>query len=294
MATDEVLPGSPESEPHTPQPPQRMSSNKKALVIVAVVFAVVVGLYCANRYWIAPVTASAGVPAGKYPAAPDFSVTDLSGQNVKLSDYRGNVLLLDFWATWCGPCRMEIPGFVQLQDRYRDQGFRVLGISMDDDVQPVHEFYQQFHLNYTVAMGNDRLGELYGGIIGLPTTFLIGRDGRIYDKVAGAVDAARFEEEIKVLLAAKPGQEVASFQADGRSDSIDVETPAEVNSQVPGIDLSKLTPEQIAQYKQTLTKQNCTCGCNYNLLDCRTKDRSCGVSKQIARDLLAKLDKNKI
>ncbi|MGH7867405.1 MAG: TlpA family protein disulfide reductase, partial [Candidatus Dormibacteraceae bacterium] len=163
-----------------------MSSKNKALMTIAVIVVAGVGLYCANRYWIAPVTASTGIPAGKYPAAPDFSVTDLSGQNVKLSGYRGDVLLLDFWATWCGPCRMEIPGFVQLQDRYRGQGFRVLGISMDDDVQPVHEFYQQFHLNYTVAMGNDRLGELYGGIIGLPTTFLIGRDGRIYDKVAGA------------------------------------------------------------------------------------------------------------
>ncbi len=294
MATHEVLPGLPENEPKTPQPPYRMSSNKKAVVIIAVIFAVVVGLYYANRYWIAPVTANTRPAAGNYPAAPGFTVTDLSGQTVKLSDYRGEVLLLDFWATWCGPCRMEIPGFVKLQDRYRDQGFRILGISMDDDVQPVHEFYEQFHLNYTVAMGNDRLGELYGGIIGLPTTFLIGRDGRIYDKVSGAVDASRFEQEIRVLLAAKPGQEVQDFQTEGRSDSIDVETPAEVNSPVPGVDLSKLTPEQIAEYKQMLTKQNCTCGCNYNLLDCRTKDRSCGVSKQIARDMLAKMQKNKI
>ncbi|HUY12148.1 MAG TPA: TlpA disulfide reductase family protein [Terriglobia bacterium] len=294
MATNEVLPGQPESDSHPPQAPRRMSGNRKAIVVIALIFVVVVGLYFANRYWIAPVTANTRAASGNYPAAPDFTVADLSGQTVKLSDYRGDVLLLDFWATWCGPCRMEIPGFVKLQDRYRDQGFRVLGISMDDSVQPVHEFYQQFHLNYTVAMGNDRLGELYGGIIGLPTTFLIGRDGRIYDKVAGAVDASRFEQEIKMLLAAKPGGAVQDFQTEGRSDSIDVETPAEVNSQVPGVDLSKLTPQQIAEYKQMLTKQNCTCGCNYNLLDCRTKDRSCGVSKQIARNMLTKMEKSKI
>ncbi|MGH9431524.1 MAG: TlpA family protein disulfide reductase [Terriglobia bacterium] len=294
METHEALPGLPEGEPRTPQPPQRMSSKNKALAIIAVIIVVAAGLLYAKRHWNFQVAANTGFGAGKYPAAPDFSVTDLSGQNVKLSDYRGDVLLLDFWATWCGPCRMEIPGLMQLQDRYRDQGFRVLGISMDDSIQPVHEFYQQFHMNYTVAMGSDRLGELYGGIIGLPTTFVIGRDGRIYDKVAGAVDASRFEEEIKILLAAKPGQEVSTFRPEGRSDAIDVETQAEVSSQVPGIDLSKLTPAQITEYKQLLTQQHCTCGCNRTLLNCRTGDSSCGVSKQLARDVLAKLEKGKI
>jgi cytochrome c biogenesis protein CcmG/thiol:disulfide interchange protein DsbE len=271
-----------------------MQSKNKVLVAIVAVLVAAAGLYYANRYWIAPVTANTRGASGKYPVAPDFTITDLSGQTVKLSDYRGDVLLLDFWATWCGPCRMEIPGFVQLQDRYRDQGLRILGISMDDDAQPVHQFYQQFHMNYPVAMGNDRLGELYGGIIGLPTTFLIGRDGRIYDKVAGAVDASRFEEEIKMLLAAKPGQQVSNFESGGQSDSIDVETPAEVNSEVPGIDLTTLTPAQVAAYKQILAKQNCSCGCNYNLLDCRTKDRSCGVSKKLARDILAKMEKSKV
>lgn len=265
-----------------------MSNGKKIGVTLFLAIAVLGGLYLAQRYWIAPATARASVARGKFPEAPAFSVTDLNGSRLALSDYKGKVVLLDFWATWCPPCRMEIPGFVALQDKYRDQGFAVVGISMDDDPSPVRDFYKQFRMNYEVAMGNDKLGELYGGILGLPTTFLIGRDGRIYDKVSGAVNAARFEEEIKTLLAADPSSSVDGFKAAGISDAIEVETPAEANSPIPGIDISKLTPEQVAQFKAVLSKQQCTCGCNYSLLDCRIKDRTCGVSRKLAKEALAK------
>ena len=266
-----------------------MPNKNKVLLAIAVILGAAAGLYFANRYWIAPATAKSAAASGEHPMAPDFTVTDFSGQKITLSDYRGKVVLLDFWATWCGPCQMEIPGFVRLQDRYRDQGFRVLGIVWQDAPQHVPGFYKQFKMNYPVAMGSDQLGELYGGIIGLPTTFLMGRDGRIYDKVTGAVDTARFEDEIKELLTAKPSQEASGFRAGGHSDAVEIETQAQVNSPVPGIDLTKLSPEQIAAYKQLLIKQNCTCGCKYNLLDCRTKDRSCGMSKELARQVLAKM-----
>ena len=133
-------------------------------------------------------------------AAPDFSLPQPDGPDLRLSSYRGKVVLLDFWATWCDPCREEIPHLVELQQRYGDRGLQIIGISMDDSIEPVRPFYQQFHMNYPVVMGTAKTGELYGGVLGLPITFLIDRDGRIYAKHIGATDAAVFEKEIKNLL----------------------------------------------------------------------------------------------
>jgi peroxiredoxin len=147
------------------------------------------------------------VGPAQHPLAPDFSLPELSGQELSLSDYRGRVVLLDFWATWCDPCREETPSFVELQNKYRDRGFQIIGVSMDDTPEPVHEFYRQFKMNYPVVMGNARTGELYGGVLGLPIAFLVGRDGRIYTKHIGAVDIALLQKEILSLLqsGARPG-----------------------------------------------------------------------------------------
>ena len=120
-----------------------------------------------------------------------------------LATYRGKVVLLDFWATWCTPCRGEIPHFVELQDKYRDQGLQVIGISMDDGVKPVREFYQQFKMNYPVALGNEKVAEAYGGVLGLPVTFLIGRDGRVAAKYVGEVQMSTLKQRIESLLQAK-------------------------------------------------------------------------------------------
>ena len=133
-------------------------------------------------------------------AAPDFSLPDLAGQKVTLSSYRGKVVLLDFWATWCVPCRDEIPHFIELQNRYGDQGLQIIGVSMDDGPEPVRDFQKSFKMNYPVLMGNAKTGELYGGILGLPVSFLIGRDGRIVARHIGATSPAVFEKEIMGLL----------------------------------------------------------------------------------------------
>jgi len=143
------------------------------------------------------------VPAADLGLAPDFTVTDLSGQTLTLSSYRGKVVLLDFWATWCVPCREETPHLVALQNKYRDAGLAVIGISVDDDVAPVREFYAKFKMNYPVAVGDVALAERYGGVLGVPIAFMIDRQGRMQWKHTGQTDAAVFERDIVDLLQRK-------------------------------------------------------------------------------------------
>jgi len=146
---------------------------------------------------------SGGRPGAVHSAAPAFSLQDINGHPLDLASYRGKVVLLNFWATWCTPCRGEIPSFVQWQDSYGPQGLQILGISMDDGPQPVREFYDKFKMNYPVAVGTDKLAQSYGGVLGLPVSFLIGRDGKIAAKYIGAVDIPAVEQAIKSQLQAK-------------------------------------------------------------------------------------------
>ena len=164
----------------------------KSIIILAAGF-LVLGLLFLRR--------PSGQPPGTPRLAPDFSLTDLSGRNFRLSDYRGKVIVLDFWATWCDPCKQEIPHFIELQARYAAQGLQVLGVSMDDDEPPVRQFQQQYKMNYPVAMGSPKLADQYGGILGLPITFVIDRKGRITARHVGATDASVIEAEIQKLLA---------------------------------------------------------------------------------------------
>ena len=171
----------------------------KKWILLGLALIAIAGLYSTSRQHGVP-NGTRGKDIAEQSQAPDFSLPDLTGQKLDLSSYRGKVVLLDFWATWCDSCREEIPHFVELQKKYGDQGLQIIGISMDDGPEPVLDFYQRFKMNYPVVMGNAKTGELYGGVLGLPIAFLIGRDGRITAKHIGATDISSLDREINAQL----------------------------------------------------------------------------------------------
>ncbi len=143
--------------------------------------------------------------AAKGHDAPDFALTDLQGKTVKLSDLRGKAVVLNFWATWCPPCKAEIPWFVELQKRYGAQGLQVVGVNMDDgDRKDVEKFVAENSINYPVLLGKEKVAEQYGGIDYLPTTFYIDRSGVVIDRVFGQPERAEIEQNIKRAIASKP------------------------------------------------------------------------------------------
>lgn len=142
--------------------------------------------------------------SGRKPA-PDFALSDANGQKVKLSDYRGKVVLLDFWATWCGPCQIEIPWFIEFQQQFKSKGLEVVGVSMDQDGwQAVKPYIAEKKINYRILLGDDTVSQLYGGLDALPTTFLIDRDGKFaFNAHIGLTSKNEFLSEIQSLLATK-------------------------------------------------------------------------------------------
>jgi len=168
--------------------------------VFAVVVILAIGAYLVTRHSSRTAELTRSNIGATHSFAPELLLTDLGGQKLELSSYRGKVVILDFWATWCEPCRTEIPRFVELQNEYRDQGLQIIGISLDDDPKPVRGFYQQFKMNYPVAIGDANLAERYGGILGLPVNFVIDREGRIHAKHVGEVDISLIEQEINSLF----------------------------------------------------------------------------------------------
>jgi peroxiredoxin len=134
-------------------------------------------------------------------AAPDFALKDINGRTVRLSDYRGKVVLLNFWATWCAPCAIEIPWFMEFEQKNKDRGFAVLGIAMDDEGWDVIKpFLADLKVNYRTLKGDGMIAELYGGVDALPTTFLIDREGRIASAHVGLLSKRIYQNEIQELL----------------------------------------------------------------------------------------------
>lgn len=146
-----------------------------------------------------------GCARNSLPAAPDFSRHDLAGRPVRLSDYRGKVVLLNFWASWCGPCREEMPQFSQWQRDDGARGLRIIGVSMDDDAASARDFLKKYPVSYPIVMGDTKLGESFGGILGLPTTYLIDPQGRIVARYEGESSLAAIGAQIQKVLAKTTG-----------------------------------------------------------------------------------------
>jgi thiol-disulfide isomerase/thioredoxin len=183
-------------QPAHPQAPRR---NPAALFFVAALVATMlyIGFHAARR----PDSAGPGSldPAGK--SAPDFTLESLDGKNVSLSSFRGQVILLNFWATWCGPCKIEMPWFVELQKEYGPQGLQIVGVAMDDaSKQEIAKFAKDMNVNYTILIGKEAVGQLYGGVDVLPTTFFIDRDGKIISREFGLQSRSLFVDNIKKAL----------------------------------------------------------------------------------------------
>lgn len=136
--------------------------------------------------------------------APDFELTSLDGRRVKLSDFRGKAVVLNFWATWCAPCKVEMPWFVDLQKRYGNDGLVVVGVAMDDtDAAKIAQFASEMGVNYPVLLGTDRVSEDYGNVQYLPTSFFIDRDGKLVGKGVGLIDHKEVEANVQRALASR-------------------------------------------------------------------------------------------
>jgi thiol-disulfide isomerase/thioredoxin len=173
--------------------------------VVLIVVAMVVALMLVFGFKLTR-HSSHGVAGGnaqmKNGTAPDFTLQSLDGKTVRLSDFRGKPVVLNFWATWCGPCKIEMPWFVDLQKEYGPAGLQFLGVAMDDaSTKDIAEFAESMKVNYPILIGKESVGDDYGGVQFLPETFYIDRNGKVVDKAFGLKGRGEIEDAIKKILA---------------------------------------------------------------------------------------------
>jgi thiol-disulfide isomerase/thioredoxin len=213
----------------------------------------------------------------------DVTMTDVEGRRISSADLKGKVVIVNFWATWCPPCRAEIPDLVKLQNKYRDQ-LQIIGISDDDDPPAVvKKWADERGMNYPIVMSTPELRKVFTGVTALPTSFIVNRESRVVMRHVGMLMAATTEAETRHL---------AGLPVNASIEEIEKDKPAKLANalqvtSIPGIDLSKLTKEQRVAAIEKLNEEPCTCGCNQTVARCRVDDPTCPVSLPRAKELIA-------
>lgn len=217
--------------------------------------------------------------------APALELKDLNGKNISLQEAKGKIVLLNFWATWCGPCRAEIPDLIDLQNKYKDQ-LEIIALATDeDDSDAVAKFVKKSGINYRVGMATDAIQAEYGGIPALPTSFVIDPQGRVVQKHVGLNDPRIYEMEVRALLDQPVNARVEYFEDKGEV----FLSHADRATELPGVDLSKLTDAQKRVALKRFNSENCTCGCALTLAQCRINDTACEVSQGMTSRILEEI-----
>jgi thiol-disulfide isomerase/thioredoxin len=205
---------------------------------------------------------------------PDFTLTDLSGRTLISSEWRGKVVLINFWATWCLPCRVEIPDLVELQEKYRDE-LIVVGVSEDEDgLDKVQAFAKEHKVNYPIVMVTPELRKIFPNIEALPTTFVLDREGRLAQRTVGLLNARATEAVARSL---------AGLEVNAKIEYVGMQ----------GVDLSQVPEDRRAEVKQALNDEACTCGCGLSVARCRTDDPTCSVSLPQAKAIIDRVVANR-
>jgi thiol-disulfide isomerase/thioredoxin len=219
------------------------------------------------------------------PLVPPFTATDLDGRPVSLAALRGKVVIVNFWATWCPPCREEIPDLIALQNKYKDR-LQIVGVSQDSgSPEGVRRFAAGHGMNYPTVMSTPEIEKLFPGVYALPTSFILDREGHLAQKHVGQLSASLTETETLALSGSAP--EIAIVYAEDE-DKVRLANAAQANK-IPGIDLSTLPGDKRAEALQALNTEHCTCGCGLTLAQCRLDDPDCTTSLPLAQALVKKL-----
>lgn len=221
--------------------------------------------------------------------APPFLVNDLDGNVISTAAFHGKVVLINFWATWCPPCRDEIPEMIELASRYKDR-LQIIGVSMDDAPSAeVREFVKASNINYPIVMGSRELSAEYGGVPALPTSFVLNTDGRVVQKHVGLFPEEVYDNEIRSLLGMPVNASVETFEDTGQ---IFLKNASRA-TELPGVDFKGLTPDQKQAALKRMNSEMCTCGCKLTIAQCRMNDSDCATSQALAEKIVREIASGK-